>query len=123
VYLPFNLNSKNDYSDYKFIGEAIFNNQKNNVFDELEKYCYSGTSTINGLKLAEDWFPQIECDVFLSHSHNDRERVLGLAGWLKNRFGLIAFIDSSIWGYSEQLLKKSMMSIVMIKITICMIII
>lgn len=106
MYLSFNLNTHKDFKDYKAIGEEIFNGQKKKVFNELEKYCYSGTATIDGSKLAEDWFPEIECDVFLSHSHKDREQVLGLAGWLKKRFGLTAFIDSSIWGNSEQLLKK-----------------
>lgn len=106
MYLSFNLNTVRDFKDYIAIGEGIFSGQKQLVFNELEKYCYSGTTTIDGSKLANDWFPEIECDVFLSHSHKDREQVVGFAGWLKKRFGLTAFIDSSIWGNSEQLLKK-----------------
>ncbi|MGL5262686.1 MAG: hypothetical protein ACRC9P_09930, partial [Bacteroides sp.] len=31
---------------------------------------------------------------------------MGLAGWLKNTFGLTVFIDSCVWGHSNDLLKE-----------------
>ncbi|WP_337982725.1 hypothetical protein [Lysinibacillus sp. C5.1] len=106
MYLGFNLDTIKDFSQYKKRGEDIFNQQKNRIQTELKRYFYSGTTTINGKKLEEDWFPQVKSDVFLSHSHNDLDEVLGIAGWLNEKFGLIAFIDSSIWGYSNELLKQ-----------------
>ena len=51
------------------------------------------------------WFPAIEADVFLSHSHRDEEQVIGLAGWLHKEFQLKSFIDSCIWGRSTDLLR------------------
>lgn len=106
MYLGFNLDTVKDFSQYKKRGEDIFNQQKNRIQTELERYFYSGTTTINGKKLEEDWFPQVKSNVFLSHSHNDLDEVLGIAGWLYEKFGLIAFIDSSIWGFSNELLRQ-----------------
>ena len=59
---------------------------------------------IDGTSLKEHWFPLISADIFLSHSHKDIEKVKGFAGWLYNEFGLRAFIDSSVWGYCDELL-------------------
>lgn len=52
-----------------------------------------------------NWFPQIKADIFISHSHKDWELALALAGWLRETFGLTAFIDSCVWGYANKLLK------------------
>lgn len=62
-------------------------------------------ATLDGRKIRESWFPQVKADVFLSHSHQDEEEVLLLAGWLKEKFGLNAFVDSAIWGYAGDLLR------------------
>jgi len=53
-----------------------------------------------------DWFPSVKADVFISHSHKDEDLAIGLAGWLKNKLGISSFIDSCVWGYSPELLKK-----------------
>lgn len=55
-------------------------------------------------RIMEHWFPGIECDVFISHSHNDERLAVGLAGFLHNRLGLRAFVDSAVWGYAPNLL-------------------
>lgn len=69
----------------------------------LDLISYDGI--INGNKVIEKWFPIIECDIFLSHSHKDNEKALKLAGLLYEKFGLKTFIDSSVWGFSNDLLK------------------
>ncbi|MCK9404084.1 MAG: toll/interleukin-1 receptor domain-containing protein [Chitinophagaceae bacterium] len=48
----------------------------------------------------------IDSDIFISHSHGDRDNAISLAGYLKQNFGINAFIDSCIWGNSSVLLKK-----------------
>lgn len=53
--------------------------------------------------MQSNWFPQISADIFLSQSHADENLVIAFAGWLKKEFGLECFIDSCIWGYSENL--------------------
>ena len=53
-----------------------------------------------------DWFPEIDADLFLSHSHKDENTALVLAGWLYKKKNIKTFIDSTIWGYSDNLLNK-----------------
>lgn len=61
---------------------------------------------INGTQLAEDWFPIVNADIFLSHSHADEDMAVLLAYMLHKNFGLKVFIDSMIWGNSNDLLQK-----------------
>jgi hypothetical protein len=58
-----------------------------------------------GSKLTANWFLEISADVFISHSHKDSDLAIGLAGFLRYHFDLNSFIDSSVWGYGERLLK------------------
>lgn len=60
---------------------------------------------LNGSAIARSWFPNVNCHIFLSHSHKDKDDVLVLAGWLKRNFGLNSFIDSCIWGYGNDLIR------------------
>lgn len=57
-------------------------------------------------KVEQDWFPQIQASVFLSHSHNDEEIALNFANYLYSKFKIETFIDSSIWKSADALLKK-----------------
>lgn len=61
---------------------------------------------IDGTALQNHWFGSIYADVFISHSHQDIEKVMVFAGWLKDKFDLTVFIDSCIWGYCDDLLKQ-----------------
>ena len=72
-----------------------------NQFDRL----IGPDGAIDGTRLQENWFPQVNAHVFLSHSHADEATAQVLAGWLFQTFGISTFIDSCIWGYSNQLLR------------------
>lgn len=61
--------------------------------------------SIDGSRLAADWFPELDCDVFISHAHKDSDLAIGLAGFLKYEFQLESFVDSGIWGCADDLLK------------------
>lgn len=61
---------------------------------------------IDGSQLTNEWFPNMEADIFISHSHDDLRTVQRLAIWLEEKFGLTAFVDSSIWGSADELLKE-----------------
>ena len=105
MYRGFNLDLGNeDFSSYVATGREIHARNKDLVEKKLESF-----KDINGNLLASEiiagWFSPIEADVFLSHSHRDEEKIIGLAGWLNQKFGLVSFIDSCIWGYSADLLK------------------
>lgn len=90
------------FKDYVQIGETHLRGQKTNVSENLKKYVIDGI--VDGTRIEKDWFPQMEADVFISHSHADEKLAKGLAGWLNACFGLKCFIDSCVWGYSDDLL-------------------
>lgn len=56
--------------------------------------------------LVKNGFQNIEADVFISHSHKDEKLAIKLALWLYYCFGIKAFIDSTVWGYSRNLLNE-----------------
>jgi len=84
---------------------ASHNRNKNLTRAAIDKF-YENDGSLNGSKIIADWFPSIKADVFISHSHSDSALAIQFAGWLKEKFGISSFIDSCVWGYSEDLLKK-----------------
>lgn len=104
MFTGFNLKTQEEFQKYYSIGNNMYNDMKNDVEKSLDTYIGQNGS-LNGSKMQEDWFPQIKADIFISHSHNDEKIAIGLAGWLKEKHDVVAFIDSCIWGYSNDLLK------------------
>ena len=82
-----------------------FDNQKRDIQDTLASYI-SDEGVIDESRLEEDWFPNIDADVFISHSHKDQDLAIHLAGWLYSNFDITSFIDSCVWGYADDLLRK-----------------
>lgn len=107
MYIGFNLELEDDIlsTENKQVGSSIYAEVKEKIQQQLDSYI-SPDGSIDGTKMREDWFPQVNADVFISHSHVDEEKAIALAGWLKGKFGLTAFIDSCIWGYAGDLLKE-----------------
>ena len=93
-----------DFYFYKRHGESILANQKAECSGQLKQYVTDGIT--DGTKLESDWFPQVEADIFISHSHNDKDLASALAGWLDKKFNLKCFIDSHVWGYIDELLEE-----------------
>lgn len=83
----------------------VFNRYKSSVQRTLGTYIYGDDGVIDGTALQNDWFPQMNCNVFISHSHNDEHLAIAFAGWLWDNFKLASFIDSCIWGYADDLIK------------------
>ena len=94
----------NEYKRLQKMGENHLNNQKAIFEEELESYIVD--NEIDGTKIQDEWFPQIEADIFISHSGKDDKLANVLAGWIYDNFGLKCFIDSNVWGYSKTLLEK-----------------
>ncbi|RXJ52632.1 hypothetical protein [Gelidibacter gilvus] len=88
----------------KTAGKQMTSSYKTKIKESLSLKFKKG-EIIDGSATQNEWFPQIECDIFLSHSHKDLEKAKHFAGWVKNKFGLKVFIDSIIWGNVNDLLR------------------
>lgn len=84
------------YDDINPDTKNIINKKINSFVDDNKE--------INLTDIGENWFPKIEADVFISHSHKDEKLAIKLALWLYYCFDIKAFIDSTVWGYSRELL-------------------
>jgi hypothetical protein len=89
---------------YLNIGEKYYSQYSTRIWRVLKDFIHKD-GAIDGSLLQSHWFPEINADIFLSHSHKDRDRAVSIAGWLFEEFGLKTFIDSCIWDYSDKLLK------------------
>lgn len=93
-----------DLPDYTRLGRQIHRANKEQVRDGLESFKNRNGNLVAS-EIISGWFPPVKADVFLSHSHKDEGMVLGLAGFLDSHLGITCFIDSSIWGYADDLLR------------------
>lgn len=85
-------------------GELIKEKLKNQLVDILAAVT-DANGIIDGEQLSNTWFPIAKKDVFISHSHNDEDLALTIAGILNDKFGLSVFIDTTIWGSADELLQ------------------
>lgn len=85
-------------------GRELYEQFQQKSHDCLKKFLLDN-GHIDGTSVKNQWFGIIDADVFISHSHQDIEKVKAFAGWLKDVFGLTAFIDSCVWGNCDDLLK------------------
>ena len=90
---------------YKNVVELneYLSNIENNVHKCLDNIY--GNNVLNGELIMQDWFPNIDYNVFISHSHKDIKLAKEFASWLYGKFRITSFIDSCVWGYSDKLLK------------------
>lgn len=92
------------YNQYVEIGRELFDETNSMIKTDINSFVLKN-GHIDGTQLTQNWFPSVKADIFLSHSHKDIEKVKGLAGWLYEKFHLVSFIDSCVWGYCDELLK------------------
>jgi len=107
MYRGFNLKVPNDLNQSKslLIGKEILKFTNESIEESLDNYLLDNGS-LDGSKIIENWFPEFDSHVFLSHSHKDEEKAITIAGMLYEEFKILTFIDSTVWGYSNKLLKK-----------------
>ena len=104
--LDINWLNRETIQAHKDDGYEIYKGTQNKVREGLNRYVGDDGITLNGSRLQDYWFPQIAADVFISHSHKDKEIAIELAGWLYKELRLIPFIDSAVWGYGDDLLRR-----------------
>ncbi len=108
MFSKFKLDDFNEkiFSLYQKQGKRMYEDCKERILCGLEDVT-DENGTINGTLLQNNWFPVLsQYDVFLSHYHDDKDLAIGLAGFLKSELGLNTFIDSCLWGYSNDLLRR-----------------
>lgn len=109
LYRVFNVNLEaicfENEAEVKRAGESVLQSNTSMVRKKLDQLIDSD-GAFNAKLAEEDWFPSVEAHIFISHSHKDKPKALCIAGWLKQQFGISAFIDSSVWGYGDDLLRQ-----------------
>lgn len=99
------VNNREKFLSYYKIGLDRYYEQMWDIRGSLEKYI-NPDGSLSETDIENDWFPNIDAHVFLSHSHTDLDFVISFAGWLYEKFKIEAFIDSSVWGNADDLLKS-----------------
>lgn len=106
MYRGFNLKIPSELNSSSLeTGRSIKKITNDSVKKSLDSFLLNNGS-LDGTKIIEEWFPEIKSHIFLSHSHKDEEKALIIAGLLYEKFKIWTFIDSTVWGYSNDLLKK-----------------
>jgi hypothetical protein len=106
MYRGFELDIKDwNISSCHSQGIKVFEYFKPMVMPVLDTYLKENEA-LDGDKMRDNWFQQVDADIFISHSHADKDLAISLAGWLYTNFKLKAFIDSMIWGYADELLES-----------------
>jgi hypothetical protein len=107
MYRGFNLSNvefrDNNFERYLFIGEKHLDHNEREVKKILNKFILEN-GVLDGNQMQSNWFPMIEADIFISHSHANKNLAIALAGWLYDSMHITSFIDSSVWGYAYDLL-------------------
>ena len=87
-------------------GEAEASQAKKgcHIYNKLKTYVLND-GIIDASKIQNDWFPLVDANVFISHSHADIKKVTLFSGLLEKWFGLKPFIDYYVWGYYQDILK------------------
>ncbi len=62
--------------------------------------------TVDGDYVLKNYFPTVKADVFISHSHDDADLAIAFSQWLYENFGITAFVDHTIWGSGDRLIKE-----------------
>ncbi|ELQ6035780.1 hypothetical protein R2223_004467 [Cronobacter sakazakii] len=75
--------------------------------DDINSYIFDAVNgEISAKKLTENLFPENEPHIFISHSSKDVGLAIRFANTLYEKYGIISFIDSQLWGHIDFALKE-----------------
>lgn len=104
MFRGFNLNVPESFFDEHAAVGAMLEATNQRIIEEKLSSFQDKNKRLIASSMTAKWFPAIEAQVFISHAHQDSQIAKGLAGFLHNR-GISSFIDSTAWGYSDDLLR------------------
>lgn len=94
----------NDFENYVDEYEKAIKNDKEKIKEKIDSFEIKNEK--DGNKIQANWFPEIKADVFISHSHADKQLAKALGEYIFQNTNLKSFIDYEVWGYSNELLKS-----------------
>lgn len=106
MYVGFELNNYDYLTNPSQHKLDEFQGQAKGRYNDLSSYLIGvieSKEVIDAQKIADHIFPTHETDVFISHSHADKDKAIELAVSLQAK-GLKVFVDSCVWGYFHDLL-------------------
>lgn len=102
--LTLELDDSEQTDKFYKVGNVLHERYKASVKKTLASFMMDD-GELNAFQLQENWFPEVDAHVFISHSHKNEKLAVALAGILHDYFGIKAFIDSCAWGCSTDLLR------------------
>ena len=84
---------------------AIESEMKQKLGTGLKLYLEKGKA-IDASIVSEEWFPDVNADIFISHSHKDKDLALAIASLIREKLGIKCFVDGAVWGNVNELLKE-----------------
>lgn len=107
MYAAFNLSlqgydSKNFIRNHGIPKKDIINKKTQKKLDDL----ILNNGSLSAEEMRNEWFPNIDTNIFISHSHQDEDLAIALSNYLEKTFGIKSFIDSTVWGYAGDLQKQ-----------------
>lgn len=94
--------------DYKY-DDREFDSDREKINDLQKKYVSRENASniqLDGDMIEADCFPDIDADIFLSHSHADEPVAFRIKFLLEKVYKLKVFIDSCAWSYCNDLLNE-----------------
>ncbi|MDE9519612.1 toll/interleukin-1 receptor domain-containing protein [Xenorhabdus bovienii] len=75
--------------------------------DDIKSYIFDAVNGVISAKtLTDNLFPEIKPHIFISHSSKDAKIAIRFANTLYEKYGIISFIDSQLWGHIDYALKE-----------------
>ena len=98
-----------DFSIFPYVSYSDvrkYKERNKNRLIKIQDYLLDSKNTLSVEKIYEKLFVDIKPDIFLSHSHADKDDVIRLAILIEEELNLSVFIDSCIWGDAFKLLRE-----------------
>lgn len=104
MFARFNLKLDDDWFYDRKQDHSSLYSEKKQIQKSIENYIFNDIY-LDASSIENAWFPNVDAKVFLSHSHKDENKVLMLQEYLLYEYGITSFVDSTVWGYADDLIR------------------